>query len=481
MKKENRITLGIFVGASLFAAVGGVFSGVGAEAVMLRSVLGIVISAVVFWLAIDRERERFAPYVLGLGMVAMVLSMVIFTPSIINYLMLIIPLMVSTLYNRVRISAVSGIITPFMFIGVYLRYKQEIFNGNEILVSIVLYSIVVSASMVTQAYLGEAARRKVIEEGEETQRLLDKNTELVESIGNVLERTHGFSREAKEEMADTVSISNELNTVFEEIARSVEAQAENLHEMVKYMEENTKTVKMLNGASKGLGLVTEGLKDKAKEGKESLNVLTEKVSELRQSIMDGSEESRALSDKTRNIKQITDTIESIAQNTKLLALNATIEAARAGEHGRGFGVVATEIKKLAESSGESVKNIIDILAEIESSVEKSMEASRNNEEALDMSIEATGKVKDVFIEIDQSAHKVGKQSDNLKRLIDKFEELESSISKEINSIANISEENNAETEEVLASLGVQKAHINELSSKFDNIVVDMDSLERMVS
>lgn len=480
MRKENKITLGIFLGASLFATVGGVFSGVGFGAVMLRAVMGVVIGGIVFYLAVDKTREVWAPYVLGIGMVSMVVSMVYVTPSIINYLLLIVPLMISTLYSEIKIAAVSGVVTPILFVGVYIKYKTEIFQGSELLLSIALYSLVVSVAMVTQAYLGETARKKIEEEGREARKLLGKNQELVDKIGSVLEKSYGFSREAKEDMTNTMNISNELNEVFEEIARSVEAQTASLQEMVKFMDENTKTVKMLNGASTGLGLVTESLNGYAAEGTKSLEVLTEKVGELREAILDGSEESRELSKKTKNIKEITDTIESIAKNTKLLALNATIEAARAGEHGRGFSVVATEIKKLAESSGESVKSIIQILGEIERSVEKSLVSSKNNEEALDLSVSATERVSEVFREIEHSAHRVGKQSENLKRLILKFEEVEGDIAKEITSIANIAEENNAETEEVMASLGVQKAHLGELEGKFDLIVEDLGNLERMV-
>jgi len=480
MIKENKITLGIFIGASMFATVGGIASGVGLWAVMLRFILGTGLGIFSFYLAIDRERERAVPYVLGLGMFLMVGAMIIVTPSIINYLLLIIPLMVSAIYNNTKVALMYGSITPVMLIGFYMVYKEEIFNGENILLSIVLYSIVVSIAMVTQSYLGEEARKKIEIEGEGARKLLEKNQMMVEQAGEILEASYGFSREAKEDMRDTVNIANELNTVFEEIARSVESQTVSLQEMASFLGENTKTVRILNGASNGLGIVTGELEDHALEGKDSLGVLTEKVGELRDAILKSTVESEELSKNTRNIKDITVIIENIAKNTKLLALNATIEAARAGEHGKGFSVVAEEIKKLAESSGESVKSIIEILKDIEESVKASLDVSKKNEEALRLGMVATEKVSDSYSKIDKSIHKVSKQSENIKRLIAKFEKFESSISKEIAGLANIAEENNAETEEVMASLTVQSAHLGELESKFDLIVEDLGKLERMV-
>jgi len=67
--------------------------------------------------------------------------------------------------------------------------------------------------------------------------------------------------------------------------------------------------------------------------------------------------------KTDNILQF---VSNVAANSNLLGLNAAIEAARAGEHGRGFAVVAEEIRKMADNSAQSVKDIKVILASIQS-------------------------------------------------------------------------------------------------------------------
>jgi methyl-accepting chemotaxis protein len=63
-------------------------------------------------------------------------------------------------------------------------------------------------------------------------------------------------------------------------------------------------------------------------------------------------------------------IKNVAHQTNLLGLNAAIEASRAGEYGKGFSVVANEIRKLSNSSSESVNKINNILTQIKSSVNK---------------------------------------------------------------------------------------------------------------
>ena len=77
-----------------------------------------------------------------------------------------------------------------------------------------------------------------------------------------------------------------------------------------------------------------------------------------------------LQKRAKDTDQALSLIRSIAGQTNLLGLNAAIEAARVGDQGRGFGVVAEEIRKLATSSAEAVKNIAEISLSIQADTDE---------------------------------------------------------------------------------------------------------------
>ena len=120
-------------------------------------------------------------------------------------------------------------------------------------------------------------------------------------------------------------------------------------------------------------------------------------------------QSKRSNEVAENTKSIVEFIQGIAKQTNLLGLNAAIEAARAGDQGRGFGIVAQEIRKLSNSSNESINEIDKVIQEIsrcikdiDDKITKSNDISQNQSAAIEeitASISELDKTSDFLVEL----------------------------------------------------------------------------------
>lgn len=147
----------------------------------------------------------------------------------------------------------------------------------------------------------------------------------------------------------------------------------------------------------------EEIIDCSNEGKESVHRLLIVINKLGEQSQRTSNSMNHLSERSKEIEQIVEVIQNIAAQTNLLTLNASIEAARAGEHGKGFAVVANEVRKLAESTAESTKNIGNLTKKIQEEIEKAYDNTKDNlhlvDEGVEMSADTNARIENILIMI----------------------------------------------------------------------------------
>ncbi len=119
-----------------------------------------------------------------------------------------------------------------------------------------------------------------------------------------------------------------------------------------------------NGAQQALSLAEEGTQAVQKTISE-MSELRDRVDEIAQQIVN-------LGEQTGQITTVSDLVSDLAKQTNMLALKAAVEAARAGEQGKGFGVVAGEIRKLADESKKSAQKINTLATDIQSAINRTV-------------------------------------------------------------------------------------------------------------
>jgi methyl-accepting chemotaxis protein len=156
--------------------------------------------------------------------------------------------------------------------------------------------------------------------------------------------------------------------------------------------------------------------------------------------------------KSEEIWEMLKVINDVVEQTNLLSLNARIEAARAGEHGKGFAVVSDEIGKLAERSGQSSKQIKEIIENVQSEIENTVKHIKRSEL---LSIEQEKALSKTILSVDDISNKVETITFKVKGVFSATAMLTQDVKEAadmLNSIASTSEETAAGSQEASASV-----------------------------
>lgn len=144
-----------------------------------------------------------------------------------------------------------------------------------------------------------------------------------------------------------------------------------------------------------------------------INKISNGVSNLKYMNGEILDESDQAKDMAKGTNHIVEYIQGIASQTNLLGLNAAIEAARAGEQGRGFQIVAQEIRKLSQSSHESIGKIEDVMKNVTTAITKINNKVRNAESVSNEQSSALQEMATAIEELNETAKLLGALADKL--------------------------------------------------------------------
>jgi methyl-accepting chemotaxis protein len=188
------------------------------------------------------------------------------------------------------------------------------------------------------------------------------STLLIDRISKYLIRAIHTITTSAGEIIDTVQ-SQEISV--NQQANSAISTADSVNQLEAISEQTAQQANAsATGAQQALAL--------AEEGTQSVQQTLEGIAGLRDRVDEIAEQIVNLGTQTKQITTVSDFVSDLAKQTNMLALKAAVEAARVGEQGKGFGVVAGEIRKLAEESKKSAEKINTLSTDIQTAINRTV-------------------------------------------------------------------------------------------------------------
>ncbi|WPC40282.1 methyl-accepting chemotaxis protein [Clostridium sp. JS66] len=288
---------------------------------------------------------------------------------------------------------------------------------------------------------------------------------IIENSQNITESSKELSVTVQELSSKAVIIDEAVGSIAlgmkdsscasQEMSASIEEVDASMNEL------SSKSVEGSENANKAKERAVN-VKDKSKKAVEE----TEKIyQEKRNKMLKAIEEGKVVD----SIKDMADTIGSIAEQTNLLALNAAIEAARAGEQGKGFAVVADEVRMLAEQSSEAVINIQDTILKVQQAFKSSIDTGNDMLEFINTHVK---KEFDAYGEAGNKYYSdsdfVSKMSEEMAAMSEEITAAVGQVSEAVQNMSHAAQKSNEKTETIKESVDETTRAIKQVAVTAEN-------------
>ena len=353
-----------------------------------------------------------------------------------------------------------------------------------------------SANLVTSAagHLANAA--------EQTGRATNQIAVTIQHVAQgTAEQTAGVTK--------TAGSVDQMSRTIHSVARGAQQQAIAVNKAAQVASHISESIKQV---ATNAQVVTHDSAEAARYSRDGAKTMEETITgmeSIRGKVGFSASKVQEMGARSADIGLIVETIEDIANQTNLLALNATIEAARAGEQGKGFAVVADEVRKLAERSNHSTREIAGLIQAIQKTINEAVNAMKESASEVETGVLRANSAGIVLNNILEAAESVYKQADEagkaaiqvgaaaaelvgtvesvstiIKENTAATEEMtarSSQLTQSIENIASVSQQNSAAVEEVSASTEEVSAQVEEVSASASSMMELAKSLQQIVA
>ncbi|WP_233254218.1 methyl-accepting chemotaxis protein [Salipaludibacillus keqinensis] len=370
---------------------------------------------------------------------------------------------------------VSGLLLLFTFI-IYAAVKRVIKA---------LQKVNETASQIGEGDLRGSdiqskGRDEIASLGESVNRMKNHLREVVTQVTDSTTEVQSFSEEVLASIQENEKTSEQISSSIEELAHAIDSNTALSVENMTAIEEVAIELEKLDKAASIVNQEVTNNDRLAKEGNEVVTVSVNDMNTIHETVKEYTEKLVGLEAKTNEITSIVNVINDISEQTNLLALNAAIEAARAGEAGKGFAVVADEVRKLAEQTSNSSKEIVSLVTSVQTDTSDSVAKMRTIREEVSVGKENIEKVGQLFGNISSATKRIADRSEDVSAISNEINTKTSIVTENMQNISTNAESITANTQNVAASSEEQTSSMEEMTAAVEHLNVITDKLQREI-
>ncbi len=311
-------------------------------------------------------------------------------------------------------------------------------------------------------------------------RLKAELVSLISQIADKSGRVYEESQMLNSKAANTADMVSQVEKAVEEVATGATFQAEETQNATENIVIMGNMVEDTNDEVGTLAVSSNQIKDAS----DTATTILRELGEINKRVMDAMQviykQTNITNESALKIREATNLITSIAEETNLLSLNASIEAARAGEQGRGFAVVAGQIQKLAEQSDESAKQIEAITNSLIRDAEEAVETMNDVQEIMRQQTTKVTQSERTFGEVKAGIDQSITSINAIAQQTSKLDEARAKVIDGVQNLSAIAQENAASTEETSASVSEVSSIVEDISTSASQLENIADELKKSI-
>ncbi|MFZ2288169.1 MAG: methyl-accepting chemotaxis protein [Halopseudomonas yangmingensis] len=325
----------------------------------------------------------------------------------------------NTLHLNILVLGVALLIIGYLSVGAYLSVMgsiRSLRHGSQ------------------QLAAGDLRTHINLDASDELRYVASSFNEMADSMRGLIGSIKHNAFQVADSAGDLAAASGQIHVSSQRQTDAASSMAAAVEQMTVGIEHIARSANEADGLARHSGELSD-------RGGQIVAAVVEQISEIAAESQRSARTIEELGERSSQISAIVDVIGDIAAQTNLLALNAAIEAARAGEAGRGFAVVADEVRKLAERTANSTREITDMVGLILEGSQQAVTRMEQGVERVNQGVERAREAGDAMQLIRDGAEKVLSTVAEISHALSEQSTASNEIAQQVETIANMAREN----------------------------------------